>query len=99
MLIELASALDAMPEKKLIANSLQEGEDVCALGCLGRARGIDMSQLDPEEPEQVASKFGIAPALAREIVWINDDCGFRSMAPEQRWAMVRKWVDQQIFKG
>lgn len=43
----LVDALDAMPEKRLIAGLLEDAEgSVCALGCLGRARGIEPSSLD-----------------------------------------------------
>ena len=71
--------------------------DVCALGSLGRVRGLDMSHLDPEDPEGVAAAFDIASPLAREIVYINDDCGYNE-TPEQRWARVRRWVESQIAK-
>lgn len=53
---ELLAALDALPQKRLVANVLQVGErdevsneivpvkngDVCAFGAVGRARGIEM---------------------------------------------------------
>src|SRR6185295_11408998 len=45
---EILAALDAMPEKKLIANELEEDGQVCALGALGKARGLDMAGIDPE---------------------------------------------------
>jgi hypothetical protein len=35
---ELADALDAMPEKRLIAHELQEGANVCAIGSVGVQR-------------------------------------------------------------
>lgn len=98
MLRELAEALDAMPEKRLIANELIETDGaVCAMGCLGRARKLDMSNIDPREPEQVAAAFGIAPTLAREIAFINDDeLGYGGRTPEQRWVAVREWVSEQL---
>ena len=70
---ELLERLDAMPEKRLIAQELvtPDGE-YCALGVVGAARGIDMTTLDPEDRESVARVFGIAPALAAEIVYEND---------------------------
>jgi hypothetical protein len=97
LLREMAAALDAMPVKRLIKESLQTGGEVCALGAVGVIQGIDMSRLDPEEPEQVARAFRIAPALAQEIVWVNDEW-FTSdhETPEQRWVRVRKWVEEQI---
>lgn len=135
LLRDLLVALDAMPEKRLIAEELEvsaaadekhaqawvalfkdpeaadryrkhhvetrpaeyrEG-DVCALGALGRVRGLDMSGLDPDEPEGVAAAFDIASPLAREIVYMNDECNYRE-TPEQRWQRMRKWVAAQIIE-
>lgn len=98
MLRELAAALDAMPNKRLIADELESSGEVCALGCLGRAKGLDMADLNPHEPTQVSRAFGIAPALAQEIVYRNDECGSRQTTPEQRWSMVRRWVSEQILE-
>jgi hypothetical protein len=94
LLREMASALDAMPAKRLIADDLEHNGEVCALGCVGMARGLDMSKLDPENQEQVAKAFGIATALAMEIVYINDE--WHHATPEARWLAVRKWVAKQI---
>lgn len=71
---ELIAALDAMPEKRLAAESLvtTDGE-YCALGVVGAARGIDLESLDPDDWEQVAKAFGLADAMVREIVYENDD--------------------------
>lgn len=71
---EILAALDAMPSKWLAAESLvtEEGE-FCTLGVLGAKRGIPLETLDPEDPEAVAEAFGIAPALVREIVYLNDE--------------------------
>ena len=74
MLRELMQALDALPEKTLAADSLVTADgEYCALGALGRARGIDMSTIDPEDCAAVAGAFGIAKALAAEIMFLNDD--------------------------
>lgn len=71
---ELAAALDAMPEKRLIADELQNAAgEFCTIGVLGAARGVDMSNLDPDDREAVAAAFNIAPALAAEIVFENDE--------------------------
>jgi hypothetical protein len=71
---DLLAALDAMPEKTLAADSLVTAEgEFCTLGVLGAARGIDLETLDPDDPEQVAKAFGIAEAMAREIVFENDE--------------------------
>lgn len=95
---ELVQALDALPEKRLIADELEEANGaVCAIGAVGKARGIDMSNLDPEEPDRVASTFGIAPAMAREIVYMNDEGGSHKQTPEERWVRMRKWAVDEIW--
>lgn len=71
---ELIAALDAMPEKELIGDSLVTADgQYCALGVVGAARGIDLNKLDPDDPYQVAKAFGIAQAMAQEIVYENDE--------------------------
>lgn len=95
LLREMMFALDAMPEKRLIAEELESNGEVCALGAVGRARGIAIGNLDPYEPETIAKAFGIAPALVREIAFINDDWG-RHASPEERWQIVRRWLSEQI---
>lgn len=71
---ETLAALDAMPQKALIGESLvtPTGE-FCTLGVLGAARGLDLSHVDPEDWDAVAAMLGIAPAMVREIVWENDE--------------------------
>ncbi len=95
LLAEMAAALDAMPEKRLIKESLESPDGVCALGCLGKAKGMDLSKVDPEDPDAVAKAFGIAMPLAAEIAYMNDEV-FWLVTPEQRWDRVRKWVQEQI---
>ena len=99
---EMAAAMDALPAKRLIAEDLVMDTglpfhrgDVCALGAVGKARGLDMSELDPHEQETVASAFGIAHAMACEIVWHNDEWSRRE-TPEQRFERMRKWIGAQI---
>lgn len=71
---EIAAALDALPQKELAAESLVTADgEYCTLGALGRARGIDMTPIDPEDRESVAQTFGIAGALAAEIMYLNDE--------------------------
>lgn len=94
---EMLAAMDALPEPKLIADDLEQENAVCAIGSVGRARGISMSNIDPEDAESVAILFGIAPALAREIVWENDDGSWRTETPEQRFSRMRKWAESWII--
>lgn len=99
----LASALDALPEKRLIAHELiTDTHEVCALGALGVAcqRVEALAAVDPEDYEQVARFFNIAEALAREVQYVNDDCGpWEGETPEARWTRVRRWVAEQITEA
>jgi hypothetical protein len=76
MLRELLQALDALPDKWLASDSLVTADgEYCTLGALGRARGIDLTAIDPDDREAVAKAFGIAEALAAEIMFENDEGG------------------------
>lgn len=106
LLRRLLAALDAMPVKRLITDAIKnDAGEVCALGAL-----------DPTatyyEADELARHFGIARALAAEIVYRNDECGERyepvdiigrgrswntiHETPEERWTRMRAWVAQQI---
>jgi len=91
---EMLAALDALPEPKLIAEDLEAKGLVCAIGAVGKARGVDMSKLDPEDRETVAGVFGIAPAMVAEIVYTNDD--WVRETPEERFIRMRQWTISQI---
>jgi hypothetical protein len=94
---EMLEALDALPEKKLVSDELEMEGQVCAIGSVGRARGIDMAEIDPHDYSTVAGKFGISEALAREIVYVNDEDGWRRDTPEQRFDRVRKWIIKNLL--
>jgi hypothetical protein len=107
LLKDILIAMNAMPVKRLIAHELEQESSVCAIGAAGRLRGVDMSGLDPDDPETVAGRFDVADCLAREIVWMNDECGYthewlpdqrqwREETPEERFRRMRKWVRSQI---
>lgn len=70
---ELLMAMDAMPEKTLTVGELQTDGEFCALGVVGAARGVDLSKVDTEDWPQLSSTFGIAEAMAREIMFENDE--------------------------
>ena len=91
---ELLAALDALPEKRLIAGAMEDGHGVCALGCVGRQRGLDMTNLDPYERDDVGSALGIAGAMAAEIMYWNDEMYART--PEDRYALVRRRVEAAL---
>jgi hypothetical protein len=94
----MRDALDAMPEKRLISEALvnDEGEH-CAMGVVGAARGIDMTKIDVEEPEQVSAAFGVNEKLVREIEYMNDEW-YDINTPEERWEGMRRWVEKQIIE-
>jgi hypothetical protein len=71
LLRRLRDALDAMPVKRLIVDAIKNDDgEVCALGAL------DPTPLD-YDAESLADHFGIARALAAEIVYQNDENGER----------------------
>jgi len=49
------------------------------------------------EAEHVAGSFNIAAAMAREVVYVNDEGNYLTETPEDRWTRVRKWVLRNIL--
>lgn len=108
LLRELLAALDAMPEKRLIAQELVDDDgEVCALGAAGRKIGVaDLDQIDPEDHETLAERFDVAACLIQEIEYINDEAApYRQdengkwvddETPEQRYERVRKWLAGKV---
>jgi hypothetical protein len=92
---ELIDALDAMPDKSLIAHDLENEGNVCAIGSVGVRRGVDMTALDPEDPDTIAGTFGIAQQMVREIEYMNDEALW-SPTPEERWEYMRRWAEANI---
>ena len=102
-LIELLAALDAMPEKRLIAQSFGKAGSYCTLGVIGAARGAVMPVLtdDPDDyydgdvAEMAGAALNIASPLAAEVMYHNDDWGWND-TPEQRWVRMRAFVAERI---
>ncbi len=106
---ELLAALEAMPEKKLIAGRLERDGCHCALGVIGAARGIDLKALEapydcvPEDidligeddHDRMAAAYGVAQALLREVQYENDEYWLPE-TDEQRWQRMRDWVREQL---
>jgi hypothetical protein len=93
---QMLEALNAMPEKRLITKHLVNSDgDVCGLGAIGKTRGLDMREIDPEDREAVAAKFGIAHAMACEIMHENDEF-WQPESNENRWYRMRLWIESQI---
>lgn len=89
LLRELLAALDAMPEKKLYSGSFARAEgEFCTLGVLGAHRGTKMDDLGNDEDgcdtRKVGERFGIAEAMAAEIMYHNDEYA----ADEHKWIEV-----------
>lgn len=110
LLRAMADALDAMPVKRLIPSALVRADgECCALGAVALAKQIDTKKVDETDREWVGRLFGIAPAMAAEIAYENDEAAprgrydddrgwvpFGPETPEQRWARMRAWVAKQI---
>lgn len=97
LLRELRDALKAMPVKALVSSELETPDgEVCALGAVGKARGIRMSEIDPEDYDAVASAFDISTQLAREIEFLNDEGGPWNETPKNRWTRMLKWAESKI---
>ena len=77
LLQELVQALDAMEDKRLYPGSFATAEgEFCTLGVLGAKRGTKMDDLGDEDdcdPAAVGQRFDIAPAMAAEIMYLNDE--------------------------
>ena len=102
---EMAVALDAMPVKELGCGSFQAGSP-CTLGALAAHRGVDVSDLEPEDPDYpevdrdlVGARFDVAPQMAAEVMFENDEQGLGDEAGAQRWARMRAWVGGKIREG
>lgn len=109
----LAAAMDAMPEKVLVAGALQTKDgDCCTIGLACKVKGIDYSKHENDEPYElkelnadVAAQLNIAECLVQEIEYMNDEFGdtwtvrgWVVETPEKRWLRMRAWVEEQIIK-
>lgn len=101
---ELAQEMDKMPVKRLIKDALlDEQGEVCAIGVVCKARGIDIDQIDYFCPENVGKAVGISRALAAEIAYENDEsvdwnspANAPTETPEARWVRIRRWVEANL---
>ncbi|CAN5860230.1 hypothetical protein BH11PSE13_BH11PSE13_12550 [soil metagenome] len=107
LLIEMKAAFEAMPVKELVDNEMEAEGSFCSLGVVGHQRGMNMSMMHPEIGRHfVAKSFGIADAMAAEIMFENDE-GYhvpwnsalpREETPAHRWSRMHAWVTAQIKK-
>lgn len=97
LLRELLTALDAMPNKRLVSGELEADGQFCALGVVGHARGLNLATIDTYDVESLGPTFNIAEQLAREVMWVNDD-----HVSEHEWIEVeicgpiRNWRDRIV---
>ena len=92
---ELAAAMDALPDKLLIAGQLVDEEgDCCSIGAVCKARGIDTAGMDADGVEYTAEWLGAPWPLAAEIAYLNDY--WPDETPAARWQRMRRWVDRHI---
>lgn len=95
---DLVSALEAMPQKRLIRGAIEENGEVCAIGAVGLQRKVDFDDLDPDEYDHVAKVFRISSMLVREVAYINDE-HHRYETPEARWTAMHTWAKSNLQTG
>ncbi len=94
---ELLAALNAMPNKRLICGELQKDGEVCAIGAVCVARGIDTSNIDVHDYETISNKINLAHQLVMEIEYQNDEMSMTcAETPEERWVRIRKWTVSKL---
>ena len=99
---EMITALDALPKKELIEDELEIEGQYCAIGSVGRLRGIDMSDIQVDDWDKIAEVFGIAPSLVRAIEFENDQSDYGATvlnANQRRWERVRRWCVAHLKEG
>lgn len=101
-LVDFIHTLDAMPVKELISGSFQTGEGVCSLGALAAHRSVDMSDMEsdyedgPVDSVTVGKRLDIAPTMAREVMYENDEC---AQSPAERWLWMRRWAVGHLLEA
>jgi len=95
---EMLEAMAAMPKHELISGELVREGAACALGTVAIKRGLDVSNLDPDDADSVAAKFGISVAMAREIMWANDEMHYGELTDAARFDAVRKWIEGELYE-
>jgi hypothetical protein len=96
---EMVVALDALPSKRLEVGALVSRDGYCALGAVGLQREIEMVEDAEIDRDTAAKMFGIAPAMAAEIMYMNDEHEWDPETPEQRHARIRRWAVANLAVG
>lgn len=92
---EILKALNAMPKKELIDWYLEQPEGVSALGCVGKVRGLDMSNIVFRNYDILAEVFEIPAPLIAKVMYENDK---EDVTYEDRWLRMRAWLKSQIVE-
>lgn len=93
----IRTALLAMPVRALYPGVLVGNDGCCCtMGAFANHCGIDVSDVDPEDPDSVAAALGVTEQLVREIAYLNDECGSVVETPEKRWERMLKWIEGRI---
>ena len=96
---EMLEAMYALPSRELIAGELVREGSACALGSVALKRGMDVSHLDLDDYTAVAKAFGISEAMAREIMFVNDEGGaWTTMTDAARFEHVRRWIEGELYE-
>lgn len=91
---KLAQTMDLLPRKRLVKEVLQDSDgDFCTIGIACHSQGLDLSK--EYGPEDIAKQLGIAEALVREIIFMNDE-HYYFETDEERWVRMRQWVEKQL---
>lgn len=95
---DLVVALDAVPDKRLIANEFQRDDGgMCALGSLAKLKGISgLEDVREDDYEDLGEAFDIAHQLAQEVMFMNDEARGSGETRENRWLRMRAWAASQI---
>jgi len=95
-------ALEDMPQKRLVTGALEREGEYCTLGVVAAKRGQleALKRFDTDDggyfdTKAVSEHLHIAQALAKEIMFENDEGGWGD-TPEIRWMRMRQWVAEQI---
>lgn len=111
LLREIIDTLDAMPEKRLVADSFgNPSGGFCVLGAVADMRGIDTGGLlyegddGPEcDARKTADRFDVACSLVREVMFVNDNAGSwqSPLDPREeaafRWSYMRRWAANNLI--
>jgi len=104
---DIEQALLALPEKKLIADALQDDDgQVCAIGALAKHKGVSMPpplEIDSEFEDykvidqmvELGRSLGVPKLVAIAVIHENDN-DWNVPTPEARYRRVLTWVQRQL---